>query len=196
MANQDCKLIIENFPIGFIYLKSVFDHDGKAVDFTVVSANKEFEELFKIDRNLILNKKLSETERIAPFSQSEFIPILLTLKKSDVKQVFNKYNLKLNKWFKISIYLPNEHEITLFFSDITQSIQPFSDANILFNIASDLFTISDLNGTFVQVNQVWSKTYGYSMKDVENHSTWEFLPVDEYSQIKNIINSLSYSNEI
>lgn len=195
MANQDCKLIIENFPIGFIYLKSIFDHDGKAVDFTVVSANKEFEELFRIDRNSILNKKLSETERIAPFSQSEFIPILLTLKKSDVKQVFNKYNLKLNKWFKISIYLPNEHEIALFFSDITQSIQPFSDANILFNIASDLFTISDLSGTFVQVNQVWSKTYGYSMKDVENHSIWEFLPVDEYSQIKNIINSLNYSNE-
>lgn len=195
MADQDCKLIIENFPIGFIYLKAVFDQDGKTVDFIVVSTNKEFEYLFNIDRTSILNKKLSETERIAPFSQSEFIPLLTTLKKSDIKQSFNKYNLKLNKWFEISFYLPKEHEVALFFSDITKSIQPFTDTSILFNIASDLFTISDLSGTYVQVNQVWSKIYGYSIKDVENHSIWEFVHVDEYSQIKNIINSLSYSNE-
>ncbi|NTW91730.1 MAG: hypothetical protein HGA35_07370, partial [Erysipelotrichaceae bacterium] len=66
MADKDCKLIIENFPIGFIYLKTAFNQSGEAVDFIVSSVNKEFEELFKINRNTILDKKLSETERIAP----------------------------------------------------------------------------------------------------------------------------------
>ena len=195
MADKDCKLIIENFPIGFIYLTASYNKDNEVDDFIVSSVNKEFEELFKIDRNSILNKKLSETERIAPFSQSEFIPILLSLKKSDNKQIFNKYNLKLNKWFKISIYLPTDHEIAIFFSDITQSIQPFSDTNILFNIASDLFSISDLNGKYIQVNQMWNKTYGYPINEVEQHNCWDFVPADEYSQIKNIIHTLSHSNE-
>ena len=195
MADKDCKLIIENFPIGFIYLKTAFNQSGEAVDFIVSSVNKEFEDLFKVNRNTILDKKLSETERIAPFSQSEFIPILLSLKKSDNKQVFNKYNLKLNKWFKISIYQPTDHEVAIFFSDITQSIQPFSDTNILFNIASDLFSISDLNGKYIQVNQMWNKTYGYPINEVEQHYIWDFVPADEYSQIKNIIHTLSRSNE-
>ena len=195
MADKDCKLIIENFPIGFIYLTTSFNQDNEAVDFIVSSVNKEFEELFKTDRNSLLNKKLSETEKIAPFSQSEFIPILLSLKKSENKQVFNKYNLKLNKWFKISVYQPTDHEIAIFFSDITQSIQPFTDTNILFNIASDLFSISDLNGMYVQVNQIWNKTYGYPTREVEGHNIWDFVPADEYSQIKNIIHSLSHSNE-
>jgi len=195
MADKDCKLIIENFPIGFIYLKTAFNQSGEAVDFIVSSVNKEFEELFKINRNTILDKKLSETERIAPFSQSEFIPILLSLKKSDNKHIFNKYNLKLNKWFKISIYQPSDHEIALFFSDITQSLQPFSDTNILFNIASDLFSISDLNGKYIQVNQMWNKTYGYPTNEVEQHYIWDFVPVDEYSQTKNIVHTLSRSNE-
>jgi diguanylate cyclase (GGDEF)-like protein/PAS domain S-box-containing protein/putative nucleotidyltransferase with HDIG domain len=195
MADKDCKLIIENFPIGFIYLKTAFNQSGEAVDFIVSSVNKEFEELFKVNRNTILDKKLSETERIAPFSQSEFIPILLSFKKSDNKQVFNKYNLKLNKWFKISIYQPTDHEVAIFFSDITQSIQPFSDTNILFNIASDLFSISDLNGKYIQVNQMWNKTYGYPINEVEQHYIWDFMPADEYSQIKNIIHTLSRSNE-
>jgi len=195
MADQDCQLIIENFPIGFIYLKAVFNDSGKAVDFIVASVNKEFEDLFKINRNEILDKKLSETEQIAPFSQKEFIPILLELTKTDVKQEFNKYNLKLNKWFKLSVYLSKEHEIALFFSDITQSIQPFSDTNVLFNIASDLFAISDLSGKYIQVNQFWKKTYGYSIEEVENHHVWDFVLADEYSQIKNIIHSLNTSNE-
>lgn len=195
MADKDCKLIIENFPIGFIYLTASYNKDNEVDDFIVSSVNKEFEELFKIDRNSILNKKLSDTERIAPFSQSEFIPILLSLKKSDNKHIFNKYNLKLNKWFKISIYLPSDHEIAIFFSDITQSIQPFSDTNILFNIASDLFSISDLNGKYIQVNQMWNKTYGYPINEVEQHNCWDFVPADEYSQIKNIIHTLSHSNE-
>ena len=195
MADKDCKLIIENFPIGFIYLKTVFNHNGEAVDFNVASVNKEFEEMFKIKRNSVLNKKLSETERIAPFSQSEFIPILLKLNKSDSKQVFNKYNLKLNKWFKISIYLPTENEIAIFFSDITQSIQPFSDTSILFNIASDLFSISDLNGVYLQVNQMWNKTYGYPISEVEQHHLWDFLPADEYTQIKDILHTLARSSE-
>lgn len=195
MADNDCKLIIENFPIGFIYLTTSFNQNNEAVDFIVSSVNKEFEELFKIDRISLLNKKLSETEKIAPFSQSEFIPILLSLKKSENKHVFNKYNLKLNKWFKISVYLPTDHEIAIFFSDITQSIQPFTDTNILFNIASDLFSISDLNGMYVQVNQIWNKTYGYPTREVEGHNIWDFVPADEYSQIKNIIHSLSHSNE-
>lgn len=195
MADKDCKLIIENFPIGFIYLKTAFNQSGEAVDFIVSSVNKEFEDLFKVNRNTILDKKLSETERIAPFSQSEFIPILLSFKKSDNKQVFNKYNLKLNKWFKISIYQPTDHEVAIFFSDITQSIQPFSDTNILFNIASDLFSITDLNGKYIQVNQMWNKTYGYPINEVEQHYIWDFVPADEYSQIKNIIHTLSRSNE-
>lgn len=195
MADKDCKLIIENFPIGFIYLKTAFNQSGEAVDFIVSSVNKEFEDLFKVNRNTILDKKLSETERIAPFSQSEFIPILLSLKKSDYKQVFNKYNLKLNKWFKISIYQPTDHEVAIFFSDITQSIQPFSDTNILFNIASDLFSISDLNGKYIQVNQMWNKTYGYPINEVEQHFIWDFVPADEYSQTKNIVHTLSRSNE-
>ena len=54
MADKDCKLIIENFPIGFIYLTASYNKDNEVDDFIVSSVNKEFEELFKIDRNSIV----------------------------------------------------------------------------------------------------------------------------------------------
>ena len=154
MTNQNCSQIIENFPIGFIYLKTFYNEENKPIDFVVNGVNNEFEQLFNIDRKKIINKRLSETEKITPFSQSEFIPKLLKLDESSDKFVYNKYNLKLNKWLKISVYHANKDEVAIFFSDITQSIQPFTDASILFNIASDLFAISDLSGQYLQVNQI------------------------------------------
>lgn len=195
MADRDYQLIIENFPIGFIYLKTIFDEDGNPYDFIVTDVNLEFENLFKVKRNSILNKKLSETERIAPFSQSEFFPLLLSFKESNTIKVVNKYNLKLNKWFKISIFQVQENELAIFLSDITQSIQPYTDTTILFNIASDLITISDLNGVYIQINQVWTKAYGYSIDEVEQHHIWDFSPAEEYNQIKNIMQSLLKVND-
>ena len=195
MTNQNCSQIIENFPIGFIYLKTFYNEENKPIDFVVTGVNNEFEQLFNIDRKKIINKRLSETEKITPFSQSEFIPKLLKLDESSDKFVYNKYNLKLNKWLKISVYHANKDEVAIFFSDITQSIQPFNDASILFNIASDLFAISDLSGQYLQVNQIWSNAYGYSISEVEHCYMWDFVPADEYTTIKNTLTQIVNANE-
>ena len=48
MADRDYQLIIENFPIGFIYLKTIFDEDGNPYDFIVTDVNLEFEKEFDI----------------------------------------------------------------------------------------------------------------------------------------------------
>lgn len=191
LADKDCELIIENFPIGFMYLKGVVDDKDNLIDFMVVRLNLEFEEIFKIDRNALINKRLSETEDIAQFYQKEYIPALIKITRTKEKLVFNKYNQLLDKWFKISFYSPRDNEIAIFFSDITQSIQPFTDKNILFNIATDLITITDLTGLYLQVNQVWMNYYGYSLNEVEKHYAWEFVPADDYAIIKNTYQVLS-----
>lgn len=194
LADKDCELIIENFPIGFMYLKGVEDSKGNLIDFSVARVNLEFEEIFKIDRKTLINTCLSQTEEIAQFYQKEFIPELINITNSKENFVFNKYNKLLDKWFKISFYSPRENEIAIFFSDITQSIQPFTDMNILFNIATDLITISDLSGMYIQVNQIWANNYGYDINEIEKHHAWEFVPADEYNIIKNIYLFLSNNN--
>lgn len=195
MSDKDCQLIIENFPIGFIYLSGELDQKGKIIDFVVQKVNLEFEQLFAMNRNELLNRRLSEINDKTQFFDHSFIPKLGVLCQSNVKHVFNNYNKEMNKWFKISLYSPNTNEVAIFFSDITQSILPYSDTNILFNIATDLFTISDLNGMYIQVNQVWTKSYGYSLNEVEQHFAWEFTPSNEHSNIKNLFAGLIHETD-
>lgn len=190
MSDKDSQLIIENSPIGFIYLKGMLDQNGKINDFIVQRINFEFEQLFAINRKDILNKRLSQINDDTKFFDTIFIPILGDLCQLNEKHVFNRYNKKMNRWFKISLYSPVKNEVAIFFSDITQSILPFTDTNILFNIATDLFTISDLNGMYLQVNQVWTKTYGYPIQEVEQHFAWEFIPEDEQISVKNLFSGL------
>lgn len=191
MANHDCELIIENFPIGFVYLETEFSENGEAVDFTVSHINKEFEQLFSIDRNLFLHKKLSEVVKTSPFSQPGFISRPYLIAQSQDTVFYNKYNELLNKWFKISVYHSNNHQVALFFSDITQSIQPYNELNILFNIASDLITISDMEGKYIQVNRVYSKVYGYNLNEVINNHIWDFAPKEEHNFLIQIIKQLN-----
>jgi len=191
LPDKDCELIIENFPIGFIYLKGVVDSKGNLIDFVVARLNLEFEELFKLDRKILINKNVSQIKEFAQIYQKEFMPLLFEITHSKNKQSFNKYNKYLDKWFKISIYSPRENEIALFFSDITQSIQPFNDRNILFNIATDLITISNLDGLYTQVNQIWSRFYGYSETEVIRHHVCEFVPKEEHAIVKSMYQTLA-----
>jgi diguanylate cyclase (GGDEF)-like protein/PAS domain S-box-containing protein/putative nucleotidyltransferase with HDIG domain len=191
MPDKDCELIIENFPIGFIYLKGEFDDNGQLKDFSVKKVNLEFEHLFKLDRKDLLNKGIIEISSIVSFFQKKYLPVLINLSQSNEKHVYNKFDKKLNKWLKISLYSPRKYDLAIFFSDITKSIQPFTDTNVLFNIATDLITISDLNGLYLQVNEIWSTFYGYRIDEVEKHYAWEFVPAEEYSTIKNLYVSLT-----
>lgn len=195
MPEQDSKLIIENFPIGYIYLKGKFDRNNKIADFIVYQVNFEFEQLFSIKRDEILNKPLSQIRDKIHFFDDRFIQLIDDFYKSNIKRDFNKYVKEMNKWFKISLYSPKKNDVAIFFSDITQSILPFTDTNILFNIAPDLFTISDLNGMYIQVNQVWTKSYGYSIHEVEQHFAWEFTPAEEYSSVKNLFSGLIHETD-
>jgi hypothetical protein len=193
MPDKDCELIVENFPIGFIYLNGELDDNGKLNDFIVNHVNIEFENLFKLNRSDILNKHIQEISNISTFFQKEFFPTLVMLSQGNEKQSYNKFDKKLNKWFKISFYSPRNNDLAIFFSDITKCIQPFTDTNMLFNIATDLITISDLNGLYLQVNLIWSTSYGYSVEEVEKHYAWEFVPAEEYTTIKNLCATLENS---
>jgi len=191
MPDKDCALIIENFPIGFIYLKGELDNNNQLINFSVKKVNLEFEKLFEADRNDLLNKRIEEISNFSTFFKKEYLPILFKLSQRSDKHVYNKFDKKLNKWFKISLYSPRKNDLAIFFSDITKCIQPFTDTNMLFNIATDLITISDLSGLYLQVNQIWSTSYGYKVDEVEQHYAWEFVPAEEYSTIKNLYVSLT-----
>lgn len=191
MPDRDCELIVENFPIGFIYLKGEFDDNGQLKDFSVKKVNLEFEHMFELDRKDLLNKCVVDISNVPTFFQKEYLPILIKLSQRNEKHVYNKFDKNLNKWFKISLYSPRKYDLAIFFTDITKSIQPFTDTNILFNIATDLITISDLSGLYLQINQIWSKTYGYKVEEVEQHYAWEFVPAEEYITVKNLYATLA-----
>jgi diguanylate cyclase (GGDEF)-like protein/PAS domain S-box-containing protein/putative nucleotidyltransferase with HDIG domain len=190
MPDKDCELIVENFPIGFIYLKGKLDENGQLNDFIVNHVNIEFENLFNINREDILEKSILEIGNTSSLFIKEYLPILIKLSQGYAQKTYNKFDKKLNKWFKISFYSPSTNDLAIFFSDITASIKPFTDTNILFNIATDLITISDLNGLYLQVNQIWTTSYGYDVEEVVQHYAWEFVPAEDYANIKNLYTTL------
>lgn len=173
MANDQYKDFMDQLPEGFACLEKV-KIDGKQYnDFIFRYVNRAFEKLSGFSQNLIINKKLSDLVVIYENLGIARDRLLKTM-ESDIKEIiFQHYINKYDRWTLIKAYSTEEQHINLLVSDITdqkkselKQIYQNKSLKTLFNNSFDAVVSIDVNDLVVDVNNNFSKMFGYKPKEV------------------------------
>lgn len=190
--------VIENMPDGLVYLKSIINNDGKAIDYVFLEANKSIEQIIRLKRDNILGKKVTQLSWDGQIAGLNFMEICSKADSSEENVKFEYYSSKLKKWYMIYIYNSEMGCFSIVFHDITEiksraeKINTLYEATVKFHettfrdidyqwIADELLKLS--GATFVLTN-VFNKE---AMKTV----TRGFSGLS--SKVQKVVNMLGYS---
>lgn len=188
--------IYEQSPIGI----EIFDSNGN-----VISANKSFCEMFKI--NSIFDFKYDN------FFGSPYIPDTTKdmLKNKKTSRITRKYNLKSNDsslGIKDSFYyfdmlitpIFNENgdttSILMQIQDITRVKSVEKMVQNFTNLSDDIFCILDFKGNFLNVSNGVENVLGWHIPEFVNKNIANFLHVDDFDSTFNAINLLLKAGKI
>ncbi|MBT4485661.1 MAG: PAS domain S-box protein [Candidatus Latescibacteria bacterium] len=113
------RSLFENMLVSFAYFKIIIDNN-QPVDFVFLEINSAFEKLFKLGRDNIIGKKVTEIIPDIKELNGDLINIYNTIANTGEKGKFEIYSKHLTKWFSISAYSPRKEYFVAIFEDITE----------------------------------------------------------------------------
>ncbi|MFX1516400.1 MAG: PAS domain-containing protein [Promethearchaeota archaeon] len=184
--------IIDNMEIGYAYYEIILD-EGTPSDFILLDANKMFEEIIGIDKEIILGKRISEVFPGIEIDLQDWIQIFgdVALNKKSTK--LEQYSAALKKWFTINVYSPSDRHFVTLFSDITKHVEEktvFEKQATIGKIRSQrLETILnsagigiyslDIQGKFTHINPTAAKMLGYKIDELMGRKEDIIIPQKE-----------------
>jgi len=179
MSNHLYESIIDQFPMGFIYLKLLFDDQGKPIDFEYLKVNQAYEDMTSLTDKQLIGKTMKS--HIKNFNEyyTDFFNRIVKIAINGGMETFDLTIVRTERTYKVSAYSPNAHYVYLFFNDVTMLIPPLSDLDVFFQISPDLLAISRIDGLYLKVNPAWKKILGYEPSEVEGKNSTQFIHPDD-----------------
>ncbi len=159
--------------MGFAYHRIVLDDEGKPIDYIFLELNEAFEKLTKLDREDILNKKLTEVLPGTENDPADWIGIYGKVAIDGISQSFEQYSRNVNKWFKVYVSSPEPHYFITLFIDITSN-KLFNDEAKKFSLAIEQSPVSvvitDLDANIEYANKKFSEITGNSFEEAKGQN--------------------------
>ena len=179
MTDHLYESIIDQFPMGFVYMKLLFDDQGKPSDFEYLKVNQVYESMTLLTHRQLIGKTMkSHIKQFDEFYQ-DFFNSIVKVALNGGTETFDLTIVRTTRTYKVSAYSPNPHYVYLFFNDVTSVIPPLSDLDVFFQISPDLLAISRIDGLYLKVNPAWKKILGYDPSEVEGKNSAHFLHPDD-----------------
>lgn len=166
------RTLIDKMPDGLAYLKMIFDEELQAIDFEIVQLNEAFEHIMNVKGENVVGKTISTV--LPEIHDSEFNLtkrfIKICSNKNDEK--FELYFPKLDRYYSISAYSPEENYLVTIVHDITIRKKAEEELitsqhmlrTILDNIPQRVFW-KDKNSVFKGCNIHFAKDLGFESPD-------------------------------
>ena len=167
MSNNFYESLIEQFPVGFVYLKLLFDAGDHPIDLEFIQVNRTYEEMLRTSRDKLLGSTLKKRSGDSLQYYQSFIDRLIKIAKNGGTDTFDLKIHQTERTYKVTAYSPKPNYVYLFFSDITSIVPSLSELDVFFQISPDLLAISRTDGLYLRVNPAWQKILGYAPYDVE-----------------------------
>jgi len=117
------RSLFDNMINGFAYHKMVFDDRGEPVDYIFLDVNETFENLTGLNREKVINKKVTE---VLPGIENEGMDWIATYGRVAISREalrFENYSEALKRWYSVSAYSPEKGYFATIFEDITDQKQ-------------------------------------------------------------------------
>lgn len=104
----------------FFHLKAIEDENGDYIDGIVIDINYAASDFLELDREKIINKKLSELYEGFDIYKNKVIKVLKRIKQTKSECFARELNVIGDKWGVISIYFLNEGYFSIIINDVTE----------------------------------------------------------------------------
>ncbi len=118
------KSMLLEAPIGFAYHKIIYDSKGKPLDYIFLEVNFVFERVFNIKNSEVTGKRATEV-----IPESDWVKYYDETALTGKKNEFRKYFPQLNRWYKVSVYSPEEGYLAAYFSEISEEMKLLQEIN-------------------------------------------------------------------
>ncbi|MFP4329363.1 MAG: sensor histidine kinase [Spirochaetaceae bacterium] len=114
------RLIFDHMLSGFGYHRILLDDTGRPVDFVFLEVNPAFEAITGLRREMILGRRISETQPGFMETDAEWIEIYGEVAITGKPIHFERYTENLGRWLEVSAYCPEPGHFVAVFDDITE----------------------------------------------------------------------------
>lgn len=196
MSDHFYESIIDQFPLGFIYLKLLFNGQNEPYDFEYLKVNRAYEELTQLSQKKLIGFTLrSHIIRFEELYQDYFAH-LVKVAMNGGTEVFDLDIVRTERTYKLTAYSPKQNFVYLFFTDVTEKTRHLSELDVFFQISPDLLAISRTDGMYLKVNPAWQKILGYEPQEVEGKLSWQFLHHDDQLNNRTLAKQLETSHQV
>lgn len=191
------KNLLEELPIGYVFLKIMYDVNLKPCDYVLMEVNSIVEKRSGQKRVDIIGKKFSnafwqvndiELEKMNYFSKKAV---------TEGKQEFELFYKTINEWYRINLYSPKKDYIMMCFTDITNEKNQLIEIensrkrmeNIIEGTHVGTWELNLTTGEYFYNNR-WAEMFGYTLEELSpiTNMTWRSLvhPDDLKNQLSRV----------
>jgi len=188
-SEERYRALFENMMDGFAYCRMYFDDKNRPVDFVYLTVNTAFERLTGL-RNAVGHRVTDVIPGIKE-AHPELFEIYGRVAMAGQPERFEVYFKPLAKWLSIAVYSPEEGYFVAVFDDITErkrAEEALRESEgrfrLLYEKAPLGYQSLDAAGCFIDVNQAWLDTLGYSREEVIGRWFGDFFAPHEVEAFK------------
>ncbi len=115
--------LIEHLPNGYSYHKVLYDKDGNPVNYIFLDVNKSFEKITGLNRENILNKKVTEVIPNIEKDSFNWIGKYGQVALSGESISLRQYSERLKHWYDVLVFSPEKDYFVTVFNDITEEVE-------------------------------------------------------------------------
>ena len=110
--------VMEHSEMGYARHKVIYDEEGKPVDYQFLAVNRAFEKLTGVQRENILDKRVTEVLPEIKEDSFDWIRFFGKIAREGDNKRFERYSLPLDRWYKVEAFSAEPGYFTTLFSDV------------------------------------------------------------------------------
>ena len=169
--NQIYREIIEDSPMGYMYIKVINDNKGRYTGVAVRDFNKSYEKFFGNHDENTINKYILNC--MPRQEKLEWEKIFIEANESE-KYTKKVYVEKINTHFSIDIYRVEDYEFHIIFNKIRKN--KYLELPVLLKKSPYITWIKDRDGVYVNVNDKFLEFFNKTYDEVIGKTDYDIMP--------------------
>ncbi len=188
-SEKKYRQLFENMLNGFAYHQVIVDEQNVPIDYIFLEVNSAFERKTGLVREEIIGRRVTEVLPDLRNDEFDWIGVYGKVALTGEAMHFDQYSTRLEKWFSIAAYSPEQGYFAIVIRDITQ--QKLAERKLrrsewrfkgTFDNAAVGFAQVSLEGRCLDVNSKLCDIFGYSREELLQKSMQEITHPDDLEE--------------
>lgn len=194
MQNNDYLIKFStNSSIGISTYSVVKDTNCGVIDLILIELNTAFENIVGLQREEILGQPVT---RIFRDGFPVWNPFFQQLLSQDIPSELELCLPQLDSWYTVRTIRIDDDTLALLFVDVSVHMRHAEEVERFFQVSLNMFSISDIYGNFIKLNQKWEEALGYSIQELKLINYLDLVHPDDLEATRTVLAELEQQTAI